>query len=364
LIPPRPGLSLPTNSKDDIMQMTRLGRSELMVSRLTLGTMTWGSQNTEAEAHAQIDAALDAGVNTLDAAEMYPTTPMTRETSGRTEEIIGAWIARTGRRDDIVLATKITGAGNHTARSGEPIGPESLRAALEGSLRRLRTDHVDLYQLHWPNRGSYHFRAIWSYAPEKQSRGLDGEFLGILETLGRLREEGKIGEIGLSNDTAWGTARMLHLADARGLPRVVSIQNEYSLICRYFDADMAELAHHEEVGLLAYSPLAAGLLTGKYAGGARPAGSRATIKEDLGGRMQPTAEAAVADYVALARDHGLDPAQMALAFVASRPFTASVIIGATTMDQLATDLGAAEVTLSDEVLAGIAEVRRRHPMPI
>jgi aryl-alcohol dehydrogenase-like predicted oxidoreductase len=346
------------------MQMIRLGRSDLMISRIALGTMTWGSQNSAAEAHAQIDAALDAGVNILDAAEMYPTTPMTRETSGRTEEIIGEWIARTGRRSDIVLASKITGAGNQTARSGEPIGPESLRMAVEGSLRRLRTDVIDLYQLHWPNRGSYHFRNLWTYAPERQARGLDGEFLGILETLALLREEGKVREIGLSNDTAWGAARMLHLAEAHGLPRVVSIQNEYSLICRYFDADLAELAHQEEVGLLAYSPLAAGLLTGKYGGGARPDGSRATIKADLGGRMQPTAEAAVADYVALARDHGLEPAQMALAFVASRPFTASVIIGATTMGQLATNLGAAELTPSADLLAGIEMIRRRHPMPI
>ena len=346
------------------MQMNRLGRSALTVSRFSLGTMTWGSQNSAAEASEQIDAALDHGVNLVDAAEMYPTTPMTRETAGRTEEIIGEWIARTGRRGDIVLATKITGAGNGTVRGGAPIGPKTLRDAVEGSLRRLRTEVIDLYQLHWPNRGSYHFRGIWTYAPERQPKDLDADFLATLEALGRLREEGKIREIGVSNDTVWGTMRMLGLAEKHGLPRIVSVQNEYSLICRYFDSDFAEMAHHEDVGLLAYSPLAAGLLTGKYLDGARPAGSRATIKEDLGGRMQPGVHKAVAEYVTLARDHGLDPAQMALAFAASRPFTASVILGATSMAQLRTDLGAANLTLSDGVLKDIEAVRRRHPMPM
>jgi aryl-alcohol dehydrogenase-like predicted oxidoreductase len=346
------------------MQTTRLGRSALGVSRFGLGTMTWGSQNTPEEAFAQLDIALDHGVTLVDTAEMYPTTPLARETAGRTEEIIGAWIARSGRRQDIVLATKITGEGNRTVRNGEPIGPATLRAAVEGSLRRLRTEAIDLYQLHWPNRGSYHFRKLWTYAPETQPRGLDEDFVAVLDTLATLRDEGKIREIGVSNETAWGTARFLHLAETRGLPRVVSIQNEYSLICRYFDADIAELAHQEEVGLLAYSPLAAGLLTGKYQGGARPAGARATINEGLGGRMTPHMEPAVEAYLALARDHGLDPAQMALAWAAGRPFVASVLLGATSPDQLRTDLGAAELRLDDSVLDGIEEIRRRHPMPI
>jgi aryl-alcohol dehydrogenase-like predicted oxidoreductase len=346
------------------MQMNRLGRSALTVSRFSLGTMTWGSQNGAEEAFEQIDLALDHGVNLLDAAEMYPTTPLTRETAGRTEEIIGEWIARTGRRNEIVLASKITGAGSQTVRAGEPIGPKTLREAVEGSLRRLRTEVIDLYQLHWPNRGSYHFRAIWSYAPERQPKHLDADLLATLETLGRLREEGKIREIGLSNDTVWGTMRMLELAERHGLPRVVSVQNEYSLLCRYFDSDFAEMAHHEDVGLLGYSPLAAGMLTGKYMDGERPAGSRATIREDLGGRWLPGAHAAVAEYVALARDHGLDPAQMALAFVGSRPFVAAVLLGATSVEQLRTDLGAANLTLSDAVLGDIEAVRRRHPMPM
>jgi aryl-alcohol dehydrogenase-like predicted oxidoreductase len=346
------------------MQMNRLGDSDLMVSRLTLGTMTWGSQNSAEEAFAQIDAALDHGVNMLDTAEMYPTTPLTRETAGRTEEIVGEWLARSGRRGDILIATKITGEGNHSVRGGEPITPATLRAALEGSLRRLGTDVIDLYQLHWPNRGSYHFRKHWAFAPESQPRDLDEDFLAILRTLDAFRAEGKIRHIGVSNESAWGTGRFLHLAERHGLPRMVSIQNEYSLICRMFDTDLAELCHHEGVGLLAFSPLAAGLLTGKYHGGARPEGSRATIIETLGGRITEHVDAPVAAYVALAREHGLDPAQMAIAFAAERPFMASVIIGATTMEQLRTDLGAADLALSEEVRAGIAAIRRRHPMPL
>ncbi|MER2509180.1 MAG: aldo/keto reductase [Amaricoccus sp.] len=347
------------------MRYTTLGRTELRVSNFCLGTMTWGTQNSDAEAFQQIDYALDQGVNFLDTAEMYPTTPLSAGTSGETERIIGRWLAKTGRREEVVLATKIVGAGNRTAgRDGAPIGPATLRLALDDSLRRLGTDRVDLYQLHWPNRGSYHFRRDWTFAPEEQPRGQAEEMLAILETLGELTREGKIRAVGLSNESAWGTATYLRLAEAHGLPRIASIQNEYSLMCRSFDLDLAELCHHEDVGLLAYSPLAAGLLTGKYAGGARPAGSRATINGDLGGRISVHSEPVAEAYVAIARGHGLDPAQMALAFAAARPFMASVIIGATSMEQLRTDLGAADVTLPAEVLRDIAALRRRHPRPL
>lgn len=347
------------------MHLNPLGRSDLRVSRFALGTMTWGSQNTEAEAHAQIDLALDRGVTLVDTAELYPTTPLSAETHGETERIIGAWIARSGRRDDIVLATKIAGAGNVTSgRGGAPIGPDTLRVALEDSLRRLRTDRVDLYQLHWPNRGHYHFRQSWTYEPSTQPRGEADRMRAILETLAALRDEGKIREIGLSNETAWGTAKFLQLSEAHGLPRVVSIQNEYSLLYRAFDLDLAELAHHEEVGLLAYSPLAAGLLTGKYEHGRVPPGSRASINETLHGRRNPHSEPAVGAYVALAREHGLDPAQMALAWAAERPFMASVILGATSLAQLETDLGAADLALTDAVREAIAHIHRRRPMPL
>jgi aryl-alcohol dehydrogenase-like predicted oxidoreductase len=296
---------------------------------------------------------------------MYPTTPLAAETNGETERIIGAWLERSGRRADVLIATKITGAGNRTAgRDGAPIGPDNLRAALEGSLRRLGTDYVDLYQLHWPNRGSYHFRQTWAYDPSRQPPGEADRLLAILETLSDLVGEGKIRAIGLSNDTAWGAAKFLELSSRHGLPRVVSIQNEYSLLQRIFDLDLAELCHHEEVGLLAYSPLAAGLLSAKYEGGVLPPGSRATINAGLNGRIQEHSAPAVAAYVALAREHGLEPAQLALAFCAERPFGAAAILGAPSLDQLRLNLSAADVTLSPELRAGIAAIHRRHPMPM
>ncbi|PZQ49315.1 MAG: aldo/keto reductase [Rhodovulum sulfidophilum] len=348
------------------MKYRDLGRSDLNVSEFCLGTMTWGSQNTPEEAFAQIDLALERGINFLDTAEMYPTTPLRRETAGETERIIGQWIARGGARDRIVLATKITGEGSQAVdRGGAPISPATLRAAIEGNLHRLNTDYVDLYQLHWPNRGSYHFRRHWTFAPEKQAAGVEEDMLAILRTIGELRDEGKLRHFGLSNETAWGTAMFLKLAERENLPRVVSVQNEYNLMCRLYDLDLAELSHHEGIGLLAYSPLAAGLLTGKYADGARPEGSREAVNANqLGGRISEHSEPVAAEYVALARAHGLDPAQMALAFCATRPFMGSVILGATTPEQLGTDIAAADLTLSDEVMAGIAAIHRRFPVPM
>lgn len=347
------------------MQMNTLGRSDLEVSRFCLGTMTWGTQNTAEEAFAQIDYALDHGINFLDTAELYPTTPGSKETAGDTERIIGRWFAKTGRRDEVVLATKVVGAGNRTVRpDGAPISPEVLRVALEGSLRRLQTDYVDLYQLHWPNRGSYHFRQSWTYDPSRQPRGLRDEFRAILETLAGFIAEGKVRHVGLSNETAWGTMTWLRLAEEEGLPRMVSIQNEYSLLHRIYDLDLAELSHHEDVGLLAFSPLGAGLLTGKYEEGPPPPGTRAAINPGLNGRQSAWSAPAITAYVGLARAHGLDPAQMALAFAASRPFMASVIIGATSMDQLATNVAAADLALGEEVMAGIAEIHRRYPIPL
>lgn len=348
------------------MKYRDLGRGDLNVSEFCLGTMTWGSQNTPEEAFAQIDLALDRGINFLDTAEMYPTTPLRAETVGGTERIIGDWLRRGGARDRIVLATKITGEGSKLAgRDGAPISPATLRQAIEGSLARLNTDCVDLYQLHWPNRGSYHFRRNWGFQPEKQAPGVEEDMLAILRTIGELRAEGKLRHFGLSNESAWGAATFLKLAERENLPRVVAIQNEYNLMCRLYDLDLAELSHHEGVGLLAYSPLAAGLLTGKYADGARPAGSREAVNaNNLGGRLSAHSEPVAAEYVALARAHGLDPAGMALAFCASRPFMGSVILGATTLEQLSTDIDAADLVLSDEVMAGIAEIHRRFPVPM
>lgn len=346
------------------MRKLPLGRTGLSVSAICLGSMTWGSQNSEAEGHAQIDLALDRGVNFIDTAEMYPTTPVRAETVGRTEEIIGSWLARTGRRDGLVLATKITGEGQKAVRGGAPITPAAIRAAVEGSLRRLQTDHIDLYQFHWPNRGSYHFRKLWTYDASGQDRAATlADMAACLETLAALRTEGKIGHFGLSNETAWGMAQWLRLADEGRGPRAATLQNEYSLLCRYYDTDLAELGVNEDVTLLAYSPLGAGLLSGKYAGGTKPEGSRAAINGDLGGRMHPRADAAVAAYLEVARAAGLDPVTMSVAWVMSRPFPVIPIIGATSVSQIAASLDAADVTLSDEVHKAIARTYRQHSMP-
>ncbi|RWX75883.1 aldo/keto reductase [Neorhizobium lilium] len=347
------------------MKYRKLGRTDLSVSEICLGTMTWGTQNTEAEAHEQMDFAVEKGVNFFDTAELYPTTPVSAETYGRTEEIIGSWFKKTGKRDDIVLASKIAGSGRSHIRDGQDITPQTMREAVDASLRRLQTDRIDLYQIHWPNRGHYHFRGAWGFDASTQDRTqAAADILQILETAGELVKEGKIGTLGLSNETAWGTLKYLRTSDEKSLPRVASIQNEYNLLYRVFDLDMAEVAHHEDVGLLAYSPLAAGLLTGKYLDGSRPAGSRGTINQDLGGRLQPLQEPAVKAYQVLAAEHGLDFGQMALAFCLTRPFMASVIIGATTMEQLKTDIAAADVTLSADVMNAIAKIHRQYPMPI
>ena len=347
------------------MKTTLLGRTGIEVSPICLGTMTWGSQNSEAEAHRQIDYAMDHGVFFWDTAEIYPTTPRLAETTGRTEEIIGTWFARTGRRAEVVLATKVTGGGNKDIRDGAPASGASMREALEGSLRRLQTDHVDLYQLHWGNRGSYHFRQTWKYDPSGQdtTEALDN-FHDILETAGALVREGKIRAFGLSNETVWGTAQYLRIAAETGLPRVASIQNEYSLLHRIFDTDFAELSHHEDVGLLAFSPLAAGLLSGKYLGGTVPPGTRMSMQPDLNGRSNPQSQAALAAYDAIARKHGLNLAQMAIAFCLTRPFMAAAIIGATDMAQLANNIAAADLQLSDEVLGDIGAVHRQFPVPM
>lgn len=345
------------------MRYKTLGNTGLVVSEICLGTMTWGSQNTESEAHAQIHRAAGAGVNFMDAAEMYPTNPVRLETIGRTEEIIGAFFRRHGGRDRWILATKITGEGGQ-ARGGEEITPAAIRRALDASLSRLGTDHVDLYQFHWPNRGSFHFRKNWRFDPSKQNiQAVLDNMAACMEALNDLVAEGKLRAWGLSNESAWGMAQWLRLAEAGLGPRPLSVQNEYSLLCRLYDTDMAELGHAEEVTLLAYSPLAAGLLSGKYAAGDIPPGSRRSINPTLGGRVTPRAEAAVAAYLAIARAAGLDPVAMALAFLRSRPFPVIPIIGATALDQLDRALASADLALAPDVVEAIETAHKDHPMP-
>lgn len=347
------------------MKYNALGRSGLMVSEICLGSMTWGSQNTLAEAKQQLDHAVSEGVNFIDTAEMYPTTPRRAETSGVTEEYIGAWLKDRPDRDRLVIATKITGEGNPDFRNGARVDGAMVRGALEGSLRRLQTDVIDLYQLHWPNRGSYHFRKNWTFNPVNLKTGnIDQEIADILGEVARLQTEGKLKAFGLSNESAWGTMKFLEISRRHGLPRVASMQNEYSLICRHFDLDMAELSIHEDVGLLAFSPLAAGALSGKYLAGTIPAGSRRSMQPNLNGRYVPISEAAIARYAEVAQRHGLDLAQMALAFALSRPFMTSVIIGATSMDQLKTNLGACDTVFDEAVAGDVQSVYREYPVPI
>ncbi|MBN7804772.1 aldo/keto reductase [Agrobacterium rosae] len=347
------------------MKHNTLGRTGISVSEICLGTMTWGTQNTETEAHDQMDYAVENGVNFFDTAELYPTTPVSPETQGRTEEYIGTWFQKTGKRKDIVLATKVAGSGRDYIRGGRDIDAASIREAVDTSLARLKTDYIDLYQIHWPNRGTYHFRGVWGFdASTQNTEKTLSEITEKLETLDELVKAGKIRAIGLSNESAWGTQKYVDIAEAKGLPRVASIQNEYNLLYRSFDLDLAEVSHHEQVGLLAYSPLAGGILTGKYQNGGRPDGSRGSINKDIGGRLQPLQEAPVKAYLELAYEHDLDPSQLAIAFTLSRPFMASSIIGATTMEQLKTDIAAADIKLSDEVLKSIADIHRQYPMPI
>jgi aryl-alcohol dehydrogenase-like predicted oxidoreductase len=346
------------------MRRLPLGRSGLQVSEFCLGTMTWGTQTPPAEAHAQMDIARDHGVNFLDTAEMYPTNPTRAETLGGTEEIIGARLAERGDRDDWVIATKVTGAGHFAIPDGAPLSPARLEAGVEAALRRLRTDRIDLMQLHWPNRGSYHFRQIWRYDPSRQDRAQTMAHMAeMLVAMDRLVRAGKVRHFGLSNETAWGTCQWLLLAAAGGFPRVQTIQNEYSLLCRSFDGDMAEVSVNEGIPLLAYSPLANGLLTGKYAGDVIPEDSRRAVNPTLNGRITPRSFEAVVAYMRVARDHGLDPVQMALAWCRSRPFPVIPILGATTRAQLVQALGAAGLELTEAVRDDIAAAYRTVPMP-
>lgn len=345
------------------MKYRKLGRTDLDISLIGLGTMTWGKQNTQAEGFEQMDYALDHGINFFDTAEMYAIPP-TKETYGSTETIIGNWFAARGHRDKVILASKINGPGSNWLREGNNrIDKENIQRAVKDSLERLQTDYIDLYQLHWPNRGSYHFGRIWNFEPTFDAAQEEDNFLEVLHTLQGMIAEGTIRHLGLSNETAWGTMKWLQLAEREGLPRMATIQNEYSLLCRHFEPDLSEIALSEDVGLLAWSPLARGILSGKYLDGARPKGSRLTLDSRIDHRSCDQVDSAVAQYIALAEQHELDPCQMALAFVNSRAFVASNIAGASTMQQLRNNIDAIELTLSSEVLAGIEHIRRQFPMP-
>jgi aryl-alcohol dehydrogenase-like predicted oxidoreductase len=339
-----------------------LGRTDLEVSALCLGTMTFGEQNSVDDAAAQLDRAVAAGINFIDTAEMYPVPPKA-ETMGRTEEYIGRWLAARGGRDKLIIASKVAGPGDWLPyiRGGKNrLDRPNIQQALEDSLRRLGTDYLDLYQLHWPDRQTNFFGQLGYEHPAEDT---SVPLLETLEVLGDLVQSGKVRHVGLSNETPWGTMRVLELAERHGLPRMVSIQNPYNLLNRSFEIGLAEVAIREQCGLLAYSPMAFGALSGKYLDGNRPPDGRLTLFSRFSRYSNEQAVAATADYVAVAHRHGLDPAQMALAFVTSRPFVTSNIIGATTMAQLEQNLGSIDLELSDEVLADIEVVHTRQPNP-
>jgi aryl-alcohol dehydrogenase-like predicted oxidoreductase len=346
------------------MRQIELGRTGIKVSEWCLGTMTYGNQTSQADAHAQMDRALAAGVNFWDTAEMYPVNPVRAETVGRSEEIIGNWFAATGRRAEVVIATKVAGPNPNFVRGGKGFDGPTIHQAVDASLRRLQTDVIDLYQLHWPERGSYMFRQNWTYDPSGQDNAATLAHMDeVLGAMAEVVKAGKVRAFGLSNESCWGTTRWIDRAAMAGAPRVATVQNEYSLMCRLYDTDMAEMAVNEGVTLLAFSPLACGLLTGKYQNGAVPLGSRMTLNGDLSGRKGPRAFAAVDGYLDLAATHGLDPVHMALAWHRTRPFVSCPIFGATSVAQLDKILAGAGVVLGAELVTAINLLHRGHPMP-
>jgi len=347
------------------MDYRKLGRTDIRVSALCLGTMTFGQQNSEAEGHAQLDYAFSRGVNFLDTAEIYSIPPRP-ETQGSTERIVGSWLKARGGRDKVIVATKVSGRGAMTwlRENSAPtrLDKQNIAYAVEQSLKRLQTDYIDLYQLHWPDRSVPLFGdggTLWRPPSQREE-------VAVEETLAALDEQvkaGKIRHIGLSNETPWGVARFLRAAEAGIGPRVSSIQNAYHFLNRTFEMGLAEFSWREQVGLLAYSPLAQGYLTGKYQNGARPPGARTTLFERGQRYETPGAAQAIDKYLMLARELGLDPAQFAIAFVTSRPFVTSNIIGATTMAQLKTDIDSVEVKITPEIEARIDEIHQLHNNP-
>lgn len=344
------------------MKYTKLPHTDLEVSKICLGTMTWGRQNTEDEGHEQMDYALDQGVNFFDTAELYPV-PAKKELYAVTEEIIGNWFKKTGNRDKVVLASKIAGKGDYTKfirTTG--FSRDSIIEAVEGSLTRLQTDYIDLYQLHWPERAT-NFFGQRGYTHKVTDHWKDN-IHQVLETLRDLVQEGKIRHVGLSNETPWGTMRFLEEAKVHdSLPRMITIQNPYNLLNRTFEVGLAEIAMRENIGLIPYSPMGFGVLSGKYLGGKMPENARIALFPNYNRYSGETAVAATQRYYDLAQDHKLTLAQMSLAFVNTRPFITSNIIGATSMEQLKENIASIEVNLSEELLKGIEEIHGAIPNP-
>ena len=349
------------------MEMRKLGRTDLEVSSLCLGTMTWGEQNTKVQAYEQLDYATEQGINFIDTAELYPV-PANAQTQGRTEEIIGDWMADRSNRSDVVLATKVVGRSDgqwfRDDGSQGRLTRNQIFEAVEKSLKRLRTDYIDLYQVHWPDRNVTQFGANpIVYRQPKQAED-ETPIEETLAALGELVDAGKLRHVGLSNESSWGVMNYLRKADEGVGPRMVSIQNAYSLLNRTFEVNLAEIAMREAVGLLPYSALGQGFITGKYLDKKVPEGTRIALFKNFGGRYRtPGAEPAIREYVRIAQDFDVDVAQMSIAFATSRPFVTSTILGATNMEQLKTDIGGLQVTISDEMEDAINRVQQLHSNP-
>lgn len=343
------------------MKYRPLGRTGIDVSLIGLGTMTWGEQNTEAEAFEQLDYALEQGVNLIDAAEMYPVPPR-QETQGLTETYIGRWLQARGCRDQVVLATKVAGPAESMPwlRGGPQLVREQMEAALQASLQRLQTDYVDLYQVHWPARTTNFFGKLgYEHEPDEVATEI-AETAAVLEDFVR---DGRVRAIGISNETPWGLMQWLRAAEQGIAPRLVSIQNPYNLLNRSFESGLAEMAIREDVGLLAYSPLAFGMLSGKYLGGVQPEGARLSLFERFSRYSNPQGIAATTAYAALAREHGLTPAQLALAFINRQPFVTSNLVGATRLDQLSENIASIEIDLTDSISEAIEAIHAQYTYP-
>lgn len=343
------------------MKYTTLPNTDIKVSKICLGTMTWGNQNTQDEGFAQMDLALDKGVNFFDVAELYPV-PAEAKTYAETERIIGNWFAKTGNRDKVVLATKIAGPGDYTAHIRTTgFSKQALNEAVDNSLKRLQTDYIDLYQLHWPERNTNTF-GVRDYV-HNTNDGWEDNFNEILHNLDEIIKSGKIKHVGLSNEKAWGTMRYLEESKHNNLPKMITIQNAYSLLCRPFEGDLAEIAHRENIGLLAYSPMAFGVLSGKYIKGSAADNARLKLFPRFSRYSSDQATEATKRYLQIAEDNGMSLAQMSLAFVNQRPFVTSSIIGATNIEQLEENIDSINITLSDDMLKAINNVHAAIPNP-
>ena len=343
------------------MRYTTLPKTDIKVSKICLGTMTWGNQNTQEEGFAQMNLALDKGVNFFDCAELYPV-PATAKTYAETERIIGKWFEKTGNRDKVVLATKIAGTGDYTAHiRTNGFSKAALTEAINDSLKRLKTDYIDLYQLHWPERDTNTF-GVRDYVHNANDPWTDN-FNEILHNLDEFIKAGKIRQVGISNEKAWGTMRYLEESNTHNLPRMVTIQNAYSLLNRVFEGDMAEIAIREEIGLLAYSPMAFGVLSGKYIKGIEGDKARLKLFPGFARYSSEQSTEATKRYLKIAEDHNMSLAQMALAFVTDRPFMTSNIIGATSLEQLEENIDSIDIRLSDEILTAINKVHAEIPNP-